>query len=175
MNYPDITPQRRRELEQYAGFPISDLEFQAASDLFFSETDWTKYDKPPTKKELKRREEAEREHIKHNAEMDALAPRTPLEWVILREIENERKQAKINADAIAVRRGKKNISATAKGGKVIADMYKNKADAALMVLKKYLELHSTVSLTAARNRIAAQFGISRKTLERYAKKPPCKK
>lgn len=171
MNHPDITPQRRRELEQYAELPCTDDEWDEAA-LAFARACMTIPAQEMTKRQ---RDKSEREARRIMDEREQLAPRTALELVILREIELERVKAARNTEAKAVRRGKKNISATLSGGAIIAAMYAPKVEAALKALRDYRKKNPGVSLTAARNRIAGQFCISRKTLERHAKKPISKK
>jgi hypothetical protein len=165
----DITPQRRRELERYE-----------AEHTFITDLDWDEYSNafiigPEPSMTKKQRGKSEREHNALNAEMAALAPRTDSEWKILREIEIERLKARCNDEALAVRRGKKNIDATSKGGKAKAAVDAPKIERALTALAEYCEHNPKVSRTAARIRIGKQSGVSAKTLQRHECKPTLKK
>lgn len=65
-------------------------------------------------------------------------------------------------------RGKKLLQAESKGGRVKAESNQNRIQTAIQELEKYRSEHPNVSLTAARNRIAERYNISRRTLERRA-------
>ena len=66
------------------------------------------------------------------------------------------------------KRGRKVLKSASQSGKERAQIYKAKAQAALADLAEYRRTNPSVSITAARNRIAEKHGLTRKTLERHA-------
>ena len=78
-------------------------------------------------------------------------------------------------DAPHAKRGRKVLKAASQSGTERAQISKVKAQAALADLAEYRRTNPSVSITAARNRIAGKHGLTRKTLERHAKKAARKK
>lgn len=78
-------------------------------------------------------------------------------------------------DAKHTMRGKKVLKAASQSGTARAKQYRAKAHAAQVELKEYLQKNPCVSLTAARDRIAKEHGLSRRTLERHASNRASKK
>jgi hypothetical protein len=73
-------------------------------------------------------------------------------------------------DAQHTKRGVKVLNGSKQSGEQRAAEYRQKVTDAEKAIAAYRSKNTSVSLTAARERIAPQFGISRKTLERHAAK-----
>lgn len=67
-------------------------------------------------------------------------------------------------------RGRKVLNAAKTSGKQRASEYAPRVNAALQALEECCRKNPAMSVTAARERVAAKYGLSRKTLERHAKR-----